>query len=184
MTRPLSTKPAIMANYLASIWVRMLERNGVIAEEALRKMGAGDYGFDDYLQSLLRIADGNLSDGFEVAETAAAGPAFKVAPNVVRSSPYSVPSTMCQYQVELTSPLSRGFGDALPAERVSFESVHGDEKKHCPTGLLASGAEMFHVLVNRANLQSGSYSATAQVTPLADDADEADKIPMDVTIEL
>ncbi len=184
MTRPLSTKPAIMANYLASIWLRMLERNGAIADEALRRMGAGEYDFADYAQSLVQIVDGNLSDAFELAETAAAGPAFKVAPNVVRSSPYNVPSSTCQYQVELTSPLSRGFGDEIPSDRVSFESVQGDEKKHCPTGLLANGAEKFHVLVHRANLQSGSYSAPAKVTPLADDADEADKIPMDVTIEL
>ncbi len=184
MTQPLSTKPAIIANYLASIWVRMLERNGAIADEALQKMGAGDYDFADYMQSLINIVDGNLSDGFELAETAAAGPAFKVAPNTVRSSPYPIPSSTCQYQVELTSPLSRGFGDEIAADRVSFESVQGDDKKHCPTGLLAHGAEKFHVLVDRVNLPSGSYIAKAQVTPMADDADDADKIPMDVTIEL
>jgi hypothetical protein len=184
MTRPLSTKPAILADYLANIWVRMIVRNGGIAEEALRRIRAGEYGFDDYLQSLTQLVDGNLSDGFEVAETAAAGPAFKVAPNVVRSSPYPLPSSTCQYQVTLTSPLSRGFGDALEPHLVSFESVQGDAKTHCPTGLLATGAEKFHVLVNRTNLQSGSYVAPAVMKPMADGADDADNVPVVVTIDL
>jgi hypothetical protein len=184
MTRPLSTKPAIIADYLATIWVKMLKRNGALAEAALRKIRAGEYGFDDYMQSVTQLVDGILSDGFVVAETAAAGPAFTMASNTVRSSPYPVPSSSCQYQVTLTSPLSRGFGDALEPHLVSFESVQGDENTHCPTGLLATGAEKFRVLVNRTNLQSGSYVASAVVTPMADDADEADKVTMDVTIDL
>lgn len=184
MTRPLSTKPAIIADYLATIWVKMLQRNGAITEEALRRMRAGEYGFDDYMQSLTEIVDGNLSDGFVVAETAAAGPGFTVASDVVRSSPYPVSYSNCQVQVTLTSPLSRGFGDQVDEDRISFESVQGDAKTHCPTGLLAAGAEKFHLVVNRRNLQSGSYVASAVVTPMADDADEADKMTMDVTIDL
>jgi hypothetical protein len=184
MTSQLSSKPAIIADYFAKIWVRMIKRNGALVEEALRKMGAGEYRSEDYFQTLTQMVDGNLSDGSEVAEAVAAGPGFKVASNVVRSSAYGVPPSSCQYQVTLTSPLTRGFGDELPHDRVSFESVQGDDKTHCPTGLLLSGAEKFHLVVNRTDLQSGSYVATAVVTPMTNAADNADKIPVDVTIEL
>ncbi|RDH76012.1 hypothetical protein DVS77_23300 [Mycolicibacterium moriokaense] len=180
----MTTKPAILADYLAKIWLNMIERNGAIAEEALRKTRAGAYGFDDYAQSVLEVVDGNLSDAFVVAETAAAGPAFTVAPSLVRSSAYPITHTGCQVQVTLTSPLSRGFGDKIDPNRVSFESVSGEDKTQCPTGLLAAGSEKFHVVVDRTNLQSGSYVASAVVTPVTEDADDADKITMDVTIDL
>ena len=57
-------------------------------------------------------------------------------------------------------------------------------QRSLPTGLLATGAEKFHLVVNRKNLQSGSYAAKAEVTPMATGADDGDKQTLDVTIEL
>lgn len=184
MTDEVTSKPVLIANYLSRLWVRMIVRNGTAAETALRRIRAGDYGLKGYVQTVAELVDGNLFDGVELAEGVVAGPGFKVASNVVRSNPYPVPLQDCQYQVTLTSPLTRGFGDKLDEDRVSFESVQGDDTAQSATGLLATGAEKFHLVVNRKNLQSGSYAAKAEVTPMATGADDGDKQTLDVTIEL
>ena len=43
MTNPTSSKPVLLAEYMAGIWVRMLRRNAAVAAEASRKMAAGDF---------------------------------------------------------------------------------------------------------------------------------------------
>jgi hypothetical protein len=186
MTDSVSSKPVILADYLSDLWVRMIRRNGAVAESALIKLRSGDYGLGGYLQSVTELLDGNLLDGVDLAETFAAGPGFKVAANVVRSGPYVLgPPNDCAYRVRITSPFTRGFGDELPAKVVSFESVQGDNKTHCPTGLLVSGAEKFHILVDRTNLQSGSYAGKVRVTPATSGiADSSDPEPRNVTIDL
>lgn len=186
MTRQEASKPVLMADYLSKLWVRMIVRNGAAAESALRRMREGDYGFNGYVQTVAELIDGNLFDGVELAETIVAGTGFKVASNVVRSAPYPVgPPHDCQYWVKLTTPLTRGFGDELPERRVTFESMKGDEVTHCPTGLLATGAEHFCLVVDRTDLQSGSYAAKVEVTPVATElAVDGKKPELDVTIEL
>jgi hypothetical protein len=186
MTDSVSSKPLIIADYLSDLWVRMIERNGAVAESALTKLRNGGYGLKEYLQSIGELVDGNLFDGIELAETIAAGPGFTVASNVVRSSPYAIgPPNDCAYRVKVTGPLTRGFGDELPAKAVSFEAVQGGDKKHCPTGLLVSGAEKFHILVDRTDLPSGSYAGQLHVMPAATgSADSSDTEPWNVTIEL
>src|SRR5438874_2650364 len=144
---------------MASIWVRMLRRNGAIAAEASRKMAAGEYGYDDCLRSATELVDGSLLDGMELAETLLAGPGFKFASNVARSDPYSVgPYQNSEYEVTVTSPLSRGFGDAIPGTRISFEAVKRGEADRPTSGILPAGTEQFRLVVNRINLQSGYYS--------------------------
>jgi len=186
MTGPLTVKPGLVAEYVASVWVRMLRRNGAVADEAARKMKAGEYGYDDYLQSVTNLVDGALLDGVELATTFLGGPGFNVASNVKRSAPYAVgPYKDRQYQVTITSALSRGFGDALPATRVSFESLQANQAETCPAGVLPAGTEQFRLVVDRTNLQSGAYAGKAEVTPLpAPMADACDKLVMDVSIEL
>src|SRR5690349_10622450 len=88
MTNPTTSKPVVLAEYMAKIWVRMLRRSGAIAEDASQKMAAGKYGYDDYVRSVRQLVDGNLLDGMELAETLLAGPGFKSAANVARSDPY------------------------------------------------------------------------------------------------
>lgn len=186
MTDSVSSKPLIIADYLSDLWIRMIQRNGEAAELALIRLRKGDFGPSGYLQSIGDWIDGNLMDGVDLAETMVAGPGFKVADSVVRSNPYAIgPPNDCAYRVKVTTPLTRGFGDELPAKAVSFESVKGDDRTHCPTGLLVSGAEKFHILVNRTNLQSGSYAGEVLVTPTATGmADKDDTKPQNVTIEL
>jgi hypothetical protein len=186
MTGPLTSKPVLIAEYLASLWVRMLRRNGAVAQEASRKMRAGEYGYDDYLQSVTQLIDGNLLDGIELATTILGGPGFNLASNAKRSAPYAIgPYLNREYQVTIKSPLTRGFGDELPTARVSIESVQGAETKPCPAGILPAGTEQFRLVVDRTDLQSGSYAGTAEVTPLpADQADDADKQVVNVSIEL
>jgi hypothetical protein len=87
--------------------------------------------------------------------------------------------------VKVTGALTRGFGDELSAKAVSFEAVKGDDKTHCPTGLLVSGADKFHILVDRTDLASGSYAGQVHVMPApAGLADSSDTKPWNVTIEL
>lgn len=185
MTSSMSSKTIILADYLSDVWLRMIRRNGAVAEEAARKIRAGEYGFDDYLQSVAYLVDGNLLEGLDVAQTVVAGPGFKLASNVRRSACYPLDDSDSQYRVKLTSPLTRGFGDELPERRITFESVEGSEATHCPTGILAKGAEQFRLVVDRTNLQSGSYVAKVEVTPVAAELAVDGKIPeRDVTIEL
>jgi hypothetical protein len=186
MTGPLTGKPELLAEYVAGVWIRMLRRNGAVADEVARKMKAGEYGVDDYLQSVTNLVDGALLDGIELATTFLGGPGFNVASNVKRSAPYAVgPYKDRQYQVTITSPLSRGFGDVLPATRLNFESLQANQAETCPAGVLPAGTEQFRLVVDRTNLQSGSYAGKAEVTPLpAAMADAGDKQVMDVSIEL
>jgi hypothetical protein len=186
MTNPTTSKPVLLAEYMASIWVRMLRRNGAIAAEASRKMAAGDYGYDDYLRSVTEFVDGNLLDGMELATTIIAGPGFKFASNVARSDPYPVgPYRNSEYEVAVTSPLSRGFGDAIPRTRIGFEAVKGGEADRATSGILPAGTEHFRLVVNRTNLQSGYYSGqvTLMARPAAK-ADAADQQVVDVDVRL
>jgi hypothetical protein len=186
MSDSVSSKPLIIADYLSDLWVRMIRRNGAVAESALIKLRKGGYGPKEYLQTIGELVDGNLLDGVELAETIAAGPGFTVASSVVRSSPYAIgPPNDCAYRVKVTGAFTRGFGDELPSKVVSFESVQGDDKTHCPTGLLVSGAEKFHILIDRTDLQSGSYAGQVHVTPAVTGlADSSDTKPWNVTFEL
>jgi hypothetical protein len=184
MTDSVSSKSLIIADYLSDLWVRMIRRNGAVAESALIKLRNGGYGPGEYLQTIGELVDGNLLGGLELAETIAAGPGFTVASNVVRSSPYAIgPPNDCAYRVKVTGAFTRGFGDELPSKVVSFEAVQGGDKTHCPTGLLVSGAEKFHILVDRTDLQSGSYAGQIHVMP-AGLADSSDTKPWNATIEL
>jgi hypothetical protein len=56
---------------------------------------------------------------------------------------------------------------------------------HCPTGLLPAGAQKFHILIDRTDLQSGSYAGKVEVTPVAAElAVDGKSRERDVTIEL
>jgi hypothetical protein len=170
MTNPTSSKPVLLAEYMAGIWVRMLRRNAAVAAEASRKMAAGDYGYDDYLRSVTTLVDGNLLDGMELAETLLAGPGFKLAPDVALSDPY---------------PVGPGFGDAVPVARISFEAVKSGEANRRTSGVLPVGTDHFRLVVNRTNLQSGYYFGQVTVTARpATNASVADQQVVDVAIKL
>jgi len=184
MTNPTSSKPVLLAEYMAGIWVRMLRRNAAVAAEASRKMAAGDYGYDDYLRSVTTLVDGNLLDGMELAETLLAGPGFKVASDVARSEPYPVgPDPNSEYEVTVTSALSRGFGDAVPVARISFEAVKPGEADRVTSGVLPAGTEHFRLVVKRTNLQSGYYSGQVTVRPRAT-ASATNQQVVDVAVKL
>jgi hypothetical protein len=186
MTNPTSSKPVLLAEYMAGIWVRMLRRNAAVAAEASRKMAAGDYGYDDYLRSVTTLVDGNLLDGMELAETLLAGPGFKLAPDVALSDPYPVgPDPNSEYEVTVTTALSRGFGDAVPVARISFEAVKSGEANRRTSGVLPVGTDHFRLVVNRTNLQSGYYFGQVTVTARpATNASVADQQVVDVAIKL
>ncbi|MBP1819665.1 hypothetical protein [Mycobacterium sp. OAE908] len=186
MTNPTTSKPVVLAEYMAKIWVRMLRRSGAIAEDASQKMAAGKYGYDDYVRSVRQLVDGNLLDGMELAETLLAGPGFKSAANVARSDPYPVgPYQNSEYEVTVTSPLSRGFGDAIPGARIGFEAVKSGEDDRLTSGILPIGTEHFRLVVDRTNLQSGFYfGQVTMVARPATKADAGDQQVVDVAIGL
>jgi hypothetical protein len=186
MTNPTPSKPVVLAEYMASIWVRMIRRNGAIAAEASRKMAAGDYGYDDYFRSVTKLVDGNLLDGMELATTLLAGPGFKSASDVARSDPYTVdPYQNSECEVTVTSPLSRGFGDSIPGSRISFEVVKNGKAQGQKSGILPAGTEEFRLIVDRTNLQSGYYFGQVTLTPRpATKADAADQDVVDVAVRL
>jgi hypothetical protein len=186
MTNPTTSKPVLLAEYVASIWVRMLRRNGAIAAEASRKMAAGNYGYDDYFRSVTNLVDGNLLDGMELATTLLAGPGFKSASDVARSDPYTVgPYQNSEYEVTVTTPLSRGFGDAVPDTRIGFEAVKNGADQGQTSGILPAGTEQFRLVVDRTNLQSGYYIGQVTLTPRpVAKADAGDHQVIDVAVKL
>lgn len=187
-TFPAMGNPVAFAEYCASILVRMIKQTGAVADDAVQKMDAGDYGCDNWFKSVNQLADVAMQGGMELAETIFAGPGFKLAQCLRYSDWYPVgDGDECQYQVTICTPLSRGVSaDPIPDGRISYQSKQGEVVQQSLGDLLPVGAEHFRLVIDRTDLQSGYYWGEARITriPATSGAAAPNEHIVPVTIKL
>lgn len=162
------TDPGPFIGQFAATARRMIAQTGEVLKSAAPLIDSNQYTADQFVKSMIQLADIAALGGIEIAENALAGPSAPLAPIMVSSDVLQATQNLGTQRILF---ISRGFArattvDYIPNSLIAFDPPNGTDQANNPLGVLAVGATDFRVRINTAVLPSGVYTGEVTVQPV------------------
>lgn len=168
------TDPGPFISQFASTARRMIAQTGEVLKNAAPLIQNNQYTADQFVKSMIQLADIAALGGIEMAENALAGPSAPLAPIMISSDvQHAAQNLGTQRILSISRPFARATTvDYIPNSRITFDPPHGTDPAKNPLGILAVGATDFRVRINTADLPSGVYTGQVTAQPVGSAATE------------